>query len=223
MRPVTLLLLPLLSLLTAVWPVGPPRPEVLRGFEPPPGPYAAGHRGVDLAAPPGTPVAAPAAGTVAFAGPVGGRGVLTLILTGTGLPPLRTTYGPVEPLVEAGTAVRPGEVVARVAAGGHCPRSCLHWGLLRGSRYLDPLALLRGGRPRLLPTTGPMVPSVPTPLPVTLSAAGPTPRGQTPRTPPRAIETAASAMTAGSSAAPSSIRRTAASTTPWRSIASRRG
>lgn len=213
MRPVTLFLLPLLSLLTAVWPVGPPRPEVLRGFEPPPGPYAAGHRGVDLAAPPGTPVLAPAAGTVAFAGPVGGLGVLTITLTGTGLPPLRTTYGPVEPLVGAGAAVRPGEVVARVAPGGHCPRSCLHWGLLRGDRYLDPLALLRGGRSRLLPVTGPR------PLP----ALGPMLRGQAPRTPPRAMETAASAMTAGSSAAPSSIRRTAASTTPWRSIASRRG
>lgn len=200
MHLVTLLLLPLLSLLGAVWPVGPPRPEVLRGWEPPPGPYAAGHRGVDLAAPPGAPVRAPAAGTVTFAGPVGGRGVLTITLTGTGLPPLRTTYGPVEPLARTGSVVRAGDVVARVAPGGHCPRSCLHWGLLRGEVYLNPLVLVRAGPSRLLP-----------------------PPGQAPRTPPRAMDTAASAMTAGSSAAPSSIRRTAASTTPWRSIASRRG
>lgn len=139
----------------AVWPVGPPRPEVLRGWEPPPGPYAAGHRGVDLAAPPGAPVLAPAAGTVSFAGPVGGRGVLVLTLTGTGLPPLRTTYGPVEPLLRPGAAVAPGDVVARVAPGGHCARTCLHWGLLRGDTYLNPLGLVRGGPSRLLPVRGP--------------------------------------------------------------------
>ncbi|MFI8522058.1 murein hydrolase activator EnvC family protein [Streptomyces sp. NPDC085481] len=156
MHTMTTLLLPLtLSLVTAaVWPVGPPRPEVLRGWEPPPGPYASGHRGLDLAAPPGAEVLAPAPGTVGFAGPVAGRGVLTITLTGTGSPPLRTTYGPVEPLVRTGTVVRAGDPVARVAPGGHCPRACLHWGLLRGERYLNPLGLLRGGPSRLLPVTG---------------------------------------------------------------------
>lgn len=88
-----------------LWPVGPPPPEILRGWHPPPGPYAAGHRGIDLAAPPGTRVLAPAAGTVTFAGPVGGRGVLTLTLPGTGTPPLRTTFTPVTPLVRTGTRV----------------------------------------------------------------------------------------------------------------------
>ncbi|MFF2569206.1 M23 family metallopeptidase [Streptomyces sp. NPDC058084] len=144
----------LLTLITAVWPIGPPRPDVLRGWEPPPGPYAAGHRGIDLAAPPGTPVVAPAAGTVSFAGPVAGRGVLTLTLHGTGTPPLRTTYGPVDPLLPAGTAVRAGEVVARVTEGGHCAAPCLHWGLLRGESYLNPLGLMRHGPSRLLPVTG---------------------------------------------------------------------
>ncbi|MFF5974707.1 M23 family metallopeptidase [Streptomyces sp. NPDC012769] len=162
MPPMTTLLLSLtvpLSLLLhpADWPVGPPRPEVLRGWEPPPGPYAAGHRGVDLAAPPGTPVRAPAAGTVTFAGPVGGRGVLVLTLTGTGRPPLRTTYVPVDPLLRPGTPVRPGDLIAHVSPatpGDHCARSCLHWGLLRGDTYLDPLRLLGGGRSRLLPVAG---------------------------------------------------------------------
>ena len=34
--------------LALTWPVGPAPPDVLRGWEPPAGPYAPGHRGVDL-------------------------------------------------------------------------------------------------------------------------------------------------------------------------------
>ncbi|MFJ8300355.1 murein hydrolase activator EnvC family protein [Streptomyces sp. NPDC094447] len=143
----------LILFLGLVWPVGPPA-EIVRGWQPPPSPYAAGHRGVDLAAPPGTPVAAPAAGTVTFAGPVGGRGVVTLTLPGSGTPPLRTTFSPVEPLVAAGTRVPAGAAIARVAPGTHCPESCLHWGLLRGDRYLNPLLLVPRGPSRLLPVGG---------------------------------------------------------------------
>ena len=48
-----------------VWPLAP-EPEVVRGFEPPPGPWAAGHRGVDLAGHPGQTVRAALPGTVGF-------------------------------------------------------------------------------------------------------------------------------------------------------------
>ncbi|MFJ7957976.1 M23 family metallopeptidase [Streptomyces sp. NPDC096319] len=150
----------LFAFLTLLWPVGPPPPEIVRGWEPPPGPYAAGHRGVDLAAPPGTPVLAPAAGTVTFAGPVGGRGVVSLTLPGTGVPPLRTTFTPVTPLVPPGTRVAPGTPIAEVAEstggaqGSHCPVTCLHWGLLRGEEYLNPLLLTRRAPSRLLPLDG---------------------------------------------------------------------
>ncbi|MFK4598454.1 murein hydrolase activator EnvC family protein [Streptomyces pristinaespiralis] len=141
------------------WPVGAPRPLVVRGWEPPSSPYGPGHRGVDLAATAGTPVRAAASGTVSFAGSVAGRGVLTITLTGTGDPPLRTTYEPVRPLVEEGAAVTAGQVVASVEPGSsHC-RGCLHWGLRRGTEYLDPLTLLppwllRRGPSRLLPVFG---------------------------------------------------------------------
>ena len=140
------------------WPVGL-RPRVLRGWEPPATVYGPGHRGVDLAAPAGTPVRAVAPGRVAFAGRVAGRGVISVDLEGTGDPPLRTTYEPVTAAVEEGEEVEPGEVIGTVdASGSHCATTCVHWGLRRGEGYLDPLSLLPPwllyrGPSRLLPLT----------------------------------------------------------------------
>jgi murein DD-endopeptidase MepM/ murein hydrolase activator NlpD len=133
------------------WPVGV-RPRVLRGWVPPATVYGPGHRGVDLAAAPGTPVRAVAAGRVAFAGRVAGKGVVSVELSGTGDPPLRTTYEPVTPSVEEGEEVAPGEVIGTVDAGGsHCTAPCVHWGLRRDGTYLNPLSLL----PPWLLSTGP--------------------------------------------------------------------
>ncbi|MDT7843642.1 murein hydrolase activator EnvC family protein [Streptomyces justiciae] len=143
------------------WPVGV-RPPVLRTWEPPPTAYARGHRGVDLAAPPGTPVRAVAAGRVSFAGRVAGKGVLSIALTGTDL---RTTYEPVRATVKKGEEVTPGEVVATVEpTGSHCTTTCVHWGLRRGDTYLDPLSLLppwllHRGPSRLLPVLGVPLPT----------------------------------------------------------------
>ncbi|MET9733977.1 M23 family metallopeptidase [Streptomyces sp. NPDC006458] len=145
------------------WPVGL-RPPVLRGWLPPPTPYAAGHRGVDLAAAPGAPVRTVAAGRVSFAGRVAGRGVVSVTLSATGEPPLRTTYEPVRAAVRKGDEVSPGEVIGTVeATGSHCVRPCVHWGLRRGDVYLNPLALLPPwllgrGPSRLLPVAGVALP-----------------------------------------------------------------
>ncbi len=141
------------------WPVAS-RPSILRGWEPPASPYARGHRGVDLAAPAAAPVRAVAAGRVSFAGRVAGKGVVSVELTGTGDPPLRTTYEPVRATVTQGDDVEAGEVVGTVeATGSHCAGTCVHWGLRRGETYLDPLALLppwllHRGPSRLLPVLG---------------------------------------------------------------------
>ncbi|MEU3450676.1 M23 family metallopeptidase [Streptomyces thermolilacinus] len=134
----------------AVWPVGPPRAVVVRGWEPPVSAYGRGHRGVDLAAPPGTRVRAAAGGRVTFAGAVAGRGVLVVTLPAPpGAVPVRITYEPVRAEVEAGAEVVAGQVVAVTApdTASHCAGTCLHWGLRRGEIYLDPLSLLP---PRLL-------------------------------------------------------------------------
>lgn len=150
------------------WPVegpkGASRPMLTRPWEPPASRWAAGHRGVDLASRPGRPVRAVAAGRVSFAGKVAGRGVLTIVLSETGSPPLRTTYEPVVPRVRKGARVRAGQRVAVVGKDiAHCRGRCLHWGALRGDRYLDPLSLLpprllRVGATRLLPVFGIPVP-----------------------------------------------------------------
>ncbi len=127
----------------------PGSPLVTRPFQPPPHPYAAGHRGVDLAGVAGTPVLAAGDGVVVFAGRVAGRPVLSIDHVGG----LRTTYEPVEASVGAGTAVARGSPVGRLVTGhAGCPAAaCLHWGLRRGETYLDPLTLLRPPRVRLLP------------------------------------------------------------------------
>lgn len=120
-------------------PVGAtPVPNVIAAFAPPPEPWLAGHRGVDLAANSGTAVRAAGSGTVTFAGMLAGRGVIT-VSHGD----LRTTYEPVDALVDPGDAVAAGQVIGQIGAGGHCSLRCLHWGLLRGEQYLDPMWLLR--------------------------------------------------------------------------------
>lgn len=134
------------------WPLRP-EPEVVRLFSPPPTPYAAGHRGVDLAATAGQRVRAALPGTVTFAGSIAGRGVV-VVDHGT----TRTTYEPVEATAGVGAEVLAGDPVGAVRPGpaSHCfPRTCLHWGWIAGETYLDPLLLVGAGPVRLLPLTAP--------------------------------------------------------------------
>lgn len=135
-----------------VWPIGPDRggaPRVARPFDAPRERWSAGHRGVDLATAVEAPVFAPDDGVVAFTGSVAGRGTLSIDHAGG----LRSTFEPVTAVVPTGRAVRRGDVVGLVATGaGHCaPAACLHLGARRGRDYLDPLTLLRGPSPVLLP------------------------------------------------------------------------
>jgi murein DD-endopeptidase MepM/ murein hydrolase activator NlpD len=127
------------------WPLGPPTPQVVRGFSPPPVPWGPGHRGVDLAARPGQSVHAAGPGLVTFSGHLAHRGVVA-ITHGS----LRTTYLPVTPSVPSGRHVRAGTRIGTLAPFTHCPLPCLHWGLRKGATYLDPLALVRP-QVRLLP------------------------------------------------------------------------
>ena len=136
------------------WPLAG-TPHVTRPFQPPPQPWLPGHRGVDLAAMPGAAVLAASAGVVAFAGRVAGVGVVSVDHSDG----LRTSYEPVTPLVRAGQRVTGGQRLGLLLPGHPgCPvAACLHWGLRRGSLYLDPLALLGYARVRLLPLVAPAI------------------------------------------------------------------
>jgi murein DD-endopeptidase MepM/ murein hydrolase activator NlpD len=130
-----------------VWPLRP-EPEVVARFDPPTSPYGPGHRGVDLLGRGGQSVHAALAGTVTYAGPLAGRGVVVVSHGDT-----RTTYEPVSAAVSVGEAVDQGALLGSLQVfGSHCaPRVCLHWGWLRGETYLDPLRLVGAGPIRLLP------------------------------------------------------------------------
>lgn len=123
---------------------------VLTPFRPPAERFGRGHRGVDLAAAPGMTVRAAGAGTVVFAGPLAGRGVIS-IQHASGL---RTTYEPVAASVVAGAAVTPGQPIGALSAGhpSCAPLDCLHWGARLGPQtYVDPMLLLGRFRIRLEP------------------------------------------------------------------------
>jgi peptidase M23-like protein len=130
------------------WPL-PGSPQVVRPFDPPPEPWDAGHRGVDLSGTGGEPVLAAGSGTVAFAGQVAGVGVVSIDHAGG----LRTTYQPLVPSVRVGQHVVAGQRIGTLQPGhpGCTVAACLHWGLKRGDEYLDPLILLGLGEVRLLP------------------------------------------------------------------------
>ncbi|MFC7656859.1 M23 family metallopeptidase [Pseudonocardia benzenivorans] len=134
------------------WPLRPV-PRIGQRFRAPPNPWSPGHRGVDLVGAPGQEVRAARDGVVAFAGPLAGRGVVS-VLHPDGL---RTTYEPVTATVAVGTVVSRGAVLGTLEPGHPgCPATaCLHWGVRRGDAdYLDPLVLVGPGQVRLLPDPG---------------------------------------------------------------------
>jgi murein DD-endopeptidase MepM/ murein hydrolase activator NlpD len=114
-------------------PLWPPVPGALsRGFEAPASPYGRGHRGLDLAAPAGTEVTAPAGGRVRFAGQVGGAGWVSVEIA----PSVTVSIGPLTGItVRAGDDVGVETVVGKVAPGHG---DGLHLGLRVDGAYTDP-------------------------------------------------------------------------------------
>jgi hypothetical protein len=133
------------------WPVDGP---VLQQFAfDPDSPYAGGqHRGIDVGAPTGTPVLAPAAGTVSFAGAVPGGGLTLAIRTPDGYSVTLVHLGTLG--AARGATVEEGEAVGSVGPSGEPEHSgpYVHLGIRIGADpqgYVDPLSFLpaRGGAP----------------------------------------------------------------------------
>ena len=123
--------------------------RLVRAYVAPAHEYGPGHRGIDLEPLGGAEVRAPAAGVVAFAGSVAGRGILT-IDHGDGLV---TTLEPVQTAAGAGRAVsRRTRSSRRSRSGGHAAAGTLHFGVRLHGDYINPMLLL-GEVPRavLLP------------------------------------------------------------------------
>ncbi|MEK7282755.1 MAG: M23 family metallopeptidase, partial [Acidobacteriota bacterium] len=95
------------------------------------------HQGLDLVAPLGTKVVAPADGIVTKAGPAGGFGNSVFISHGYGI---ITRYAHLSSLaVRVGQRVKRGDVVATVGNTGRSTGPHLHYELLVHQRNVDPI------------------------------------------------------------------------------------
>jgi murein DD-endopeptidase MepM/ murein hydrolase activator NlpD len=98
------------------------------------------HEGIDLGAAYGTPIAAAGAGTVIYAGWLGGYGNLTVIDHGGGL---ATAYGHQSGIaVAVGQQVARGEIIGYVGSTGHSTGPHLHFEVRVNGQAVDPLGYL---------------------------------------------------------------------------------
>src|SRR5919206_932222 len=154
------------------WPVDGP---VLRAFSFGSDPYAAGqHRGIDIGSPSGSPVVAPAGGTVSFAGTVPTGGKTVTILTPTGYAATLLHLGSIRVL--RGTTIEEGAAVGTVGPSGvpDIPEPYVYLGIRVAADdqgYLDPLLFLPP-RPQL-PAPPPAAEPTPAPASETPAEAPP--------------------------------------------------
>ncbi|HYN78982.1 MAG TPA: M23 family metallopeptidase, partial [Lamprocystis sp. (in: g-proteobacteria)] len=96
------------------------------------------HRGVDFAAPQGSPIVAVADGLVTFSGRKGGYGNLIEIRHADGL---TTRYGHNSAnLVQEGQQVRQGQQIGAVGATGIATGPHVHFEVLSNGEHRDPVA-----------------------------------------------------------------------------------
>ena len=125
------------------WPVEGP---VLRPFVAGDDPYAGGqHRGIDIGAPTGADVRAPALGVVSYAGRLPREGLCLTIRTEDGYSITLVHLGSIA--LPVGTAVGETEVVGTIGPSGEPegPEPYVHLGIrltADPNGYLDPLSLL---------------------------------------------------------------------------------
>jgi murein DD-endopeptidase MepM/ murein hydrolase activator NlpD len=98
------------------------------------------HEGIDIGVPAGTPIRAAAAGTIIYAGWLGGYGNLVAIDHGNGL---STAYGHQSSIaVGYGQTVAQGQVIGYVGSTGHSTGPHLHFEVRVNGAPVDPLGYL---------------------------------------------------------------------------------
>jgi murein DD-endopeptidase MepM/ murein hydrolase activator NlpD len=101
------------------------------------------HRGVDIAAPTGTPIGAASAGRVIFSGRDKGHGNMVAIEHPDGT---ITRYAHASQLlVKVGDYVESGQTVALVGSTGHSTGPHLHFEVIKNGIFVDPLRVLPKG------------------------------------------------------------------------------
>ncbi len=116
-----------------IWPVSGP---VTSGFGPR---WGRMHEGIDIAAPTGTAIHAAAAGTVIYAGVLGGYGNLVVIDHGDGV---STAYGHMSAIWIDGGSVARGASIGAVGCTGHCTGPHVHFEVRINGSPVDPLGYL---------------------------------------------------------------------------------
>ena len=94
------------------------------------------HKGMDIAAPKGTPIKAAAGGTVTYAGWMSGYGYLVRISHGNGI---ETYYGHCSKLyVSKGDTVEAGDTIAAVGSTGNSTGNHLHFEIRKNGVQINP-------------------------------------------------------------------------------------
>lgn len=110
------------------------------------------HYGVDVAAPTGTPIRAPAGGVVTLADPdMYFEGGLVFLDHGQGVTTLTMHMSRVD--VKTGDRVEQGDIIGAVGGTGRATGPHLHWGIYWRGAWLDP-QLLVGPMPKETAATG---------------------------------------------------------------------
>jgi murein DD-endopeptidase MepM/ murein hydrolase activator NlpD len=97
------------------------------------------HEGIDISAPAGTTIRAVAAGTVIFAGWMGGYGNLTIVDHGNGL---ATAYAHQSAIYVGGGSVSQGTAIGAVGCTGSCTGNHLHFEVRVNGTAVDPMGYL---------------------------------------------------------------------------------
>src|SRR6266540_1586438 len=165
------------------WPVDGP---VLRPFVAHDDPYTGGqHRGIDIGAPSGTDVLAPASGVVSFAGQVPRQGLCLTIRTADGYSVTLVHLGSIGAAPR--TTLAEGEVVGTIGPSGdpEGPEPYVHLGIrltADPNGYIDPLLLLPQ-RPEAPARPAEPEPAAQTAVPAAAPAPAPPQRAVRPRRP----------------------------------------